>query len=578
MDMQPGQGEKDLYGLLNASKLSTKAEIKEKYMHLAKRLHPDKNSSDSDSSLFQQVQAAYKILYDENARAIYDEYGMDAVFIYFSKKEQFTIGDFDRLSYNYREKMRTLLQLQTEAREQKSFSIQGMIQPRFSIIQPGTDTLTTLIVRSVQGQQKMNFHLSDYQDVRLTTALFTPLNPSKNPVGLANLSVSHALKLSSIFEIENSIQVSSKAKPLALSTKLSRQISSVLQVCLNANISFEELDLNLEVSRKLSTSVEAVNHISTKGYILELVHSKQVSSELYVRNSVEFEAGAAPGMNLKNVFAFGGIVYNFSVGLGLTKVFLEAGFETNGKNLVQSGVSLSLNPMHGASLSFKLRRQQMYLILPVQLGAVGSSKEKIALVAGLSVLHQGLIYWYKKQQTRVLKLKLKTLRSENMAYNNLKGKLKAERLALTGSAVQDPCLVVLSAVYGSLQGKHKTYIDVTEQLSALVQDDELSLPNEAKSTLFGFYDVCEEKRIQLALEHQVIKDTTLFGMLKSAFGKGPESIFSMYPELWIRYKFGNLVFEKKFNDIEPVAIPEADAFLLGRYSKHIDYCISLKSK
>jgi curved DNA-binding protein CbpA len=62
----------DLYGILGISRDATSAEIKRAYHQAAKRTHPDAGGSDED---FRNVELAYRVLSDPDARKRYDETG-----------------------------------------------------------------------------------------------------------------------------------------------------------------------------------------------------------------------------------------------------------------------------------------------------------------------------------------------------------------------------------------------------------------------------------------------------------------------------------------------------------------------
>lgn len=65
---------KDYYSILNISNNSTKTEIVKTFRDLAKKYHPDKNSSPNASEKFRKVFEAYEILKDENKRKTYDQF------------------------------------------------------------------------------------------------------------------------------------------------------------------------------------------------------------------------------------------------------------------------------------------------------------------------------------------------------------------------------------------------------------------------------------------------------------------------------------------------------------------------
>ena len=63
-----------------------KVEIKKRYRELAKKYHPDVNSSPDATAKMQEIQEAYYILFDDEARSRYDvQYDR----IYSNKKQEF---------------------------------------------------------------------------------------------------------------------------------------------------------------------------------------------------------------------------------------------------------------------------------------------------------------------------------------------------------------------------------------------------------------------------------------------------------------------------------------------------------
>ena len=65
---------RDFYEVLGIKKNASKDEIKSAYRKLAKKYHPD-NKETGDEVKFKEIQEAYDILYDDQKRAAYDQFG-----------------------------------------------------------------------------------------------------------------------------------------------------------------------------------------------------------------------------------------------------------------------------------------------------------------------------------------------------------------------------------------------------------------------------------------------------------------------------------------------------------------------
>ena len=70
----------DFYATLGVSKTADAAEIKRSYRKLAGKLHPDKHPDEPNvEARFKEVNQAYQVLSDPKKRALYDEFGEEAL-------------------------------------------------------------------------------------------------------------------------------------------------------------------------------------------------------------------------------------------------------------------------------------------------------------------------------------------------------------------------------------------------------------------------------------------------------------------------------------------------------------------
>lgn len=85
---------KDYYDILGVNKSASKAEIKKAYRKLALKYHPDKNPDKTAEEKFKEISEAYAVLYDDEKRGLYDQYGHAGIDQRYSYEDIFRGADF----------------------------------------------------------------------------------------------------------------------------------------------------------------------------------------------------------------------------------------------------------------------------------------------------------------------------------------------------------------------------------------------------------------------------------------------------------------------------------------------------
>ena len=85
---------KDYYDILGVNRDASKQEIKKAYRKLALKYHPDKNPEKEAEEKFKEISEAYAILYDDEKRQMYDQYGHAGIDERYSYEDIFRGADF----------------------------------------------------------------------------------------------------------------------------------------------------------------------------------------------------------------------------------------------------------------------------------------------------------------------------------------------------------------------------------------------------------------------------------------------------------------------------------------------------
>jgi molecular chaperone DnaJ len=84
----------DYYDILGVEKSASKNDIKKAYRKLALKYHPDKNPSKDAEKKFKEISEAYAVLYDDEKRKMYDQYGHAGIDQRYSAEDIFRGADF----------------------------------------------------------------------------------------------------------------------------------------------------------------------------------------------------------------------------------------------------------------------------------------------------------------------------------------------------------------------------------------------------------------------------------------------------------------------------------------------------
>jgi len=85
---------KDYYDVLGLDHSATKEDIKKAYRKLALKYHPDKNKEKDAEEKFKEISEAYAVLYDDEKRKMYDQYGHAGIDQQYTTEDIFRTTDF----------------------------------------------------------------------------------------------------------------------------------------------------------------------------------------------------------------------------------------------------------------------------------------------------------------------------------------------------------------------------------------------------------------------------------------------------------------------------------------------------
>jgi len=91
---------RDYYDILGVSRDASKEEIKSQYRKLALSHHPDRNKSPDAEEKFKEITEAYAVLFDDQKRSQYDQFGHEGIGNRYSSEDLFRDVDFNDIFKN----------------------------------------------------------------------------------------------------------------------------------------------------------------------------------------------------------------------------------------------------------------------------------------------------------------------------------------------------------------------------------------------------------------------------------------------------------------------------------------------
>jgi len=88
---------RDYYEILGVERNSSKDDIKKAYRKLALKYHPDKNKEKGAEEKFKEISEAYAVLYNDEKRRMYDQYGHAGIDQQYSTEDIFRTADFSEI-------------------------------------------------------------------------------------------------------------------------------------------------------------------------------------------------------------------------------------------------------------------------------------------------------------------------------------------------------------------------------------------------------------------------------------------------------------------------------------------------
>ncbi|ELR23698.1 chaperone protein DnaJ, putative [Acanthamoeba castellanii str. Neff] len=501
----------DLYGLLGVKKTASKNEIRKAYRKLARTFHPDHHGGDvrgEAEKKFVQINYAYVVLMDDEQRAVYDIYGLEALKSNTCKELVKRYPTLDELKKHLEkvEKDKELKELRNK------FKMKGKITTVLGAFKRGPeefnlpfilgnqiDTRNMVVVGGNVAQRGSSLIFGwrrFFSDVDRTT--FADAQVVAGPEAW-NLRVIGQTRLSSSNVGAIIADINNEGSNLTLHfwETLSERVLGDAQFSIGQN-NVMRLGLRRQAKTTVMSShlkfadVEYVGDWPFSIPSLELNYRKKLSKR--------------ESLSLETELGFGGLP---SVGLGYTRRISKG-------NKLSISTGLGANGACTVIATYTYFGQQFSFPLLVTRGLEGWTSVGAFVLPLFGVL-AATQFWFnplRERKKREKKAATLRLRSEHIKKKRqqaemdirlilaqVKRKIEAERTKHG--------LVIVLGQYGRWkeptpsgdeeEAEEGSVIDVTVPLQYRVEDSQLILEEGSKASLYGFYDPCpgDEKQLRI---------------------------------------------------------------------------------
>lgn len=505
--------DEDYYAFLNVSKQATKDEINNAYRSLSRVYHPDKHL-DADNKakaevLFNKTKKAYEVLSDPHRRAIYDSLGIKGL-----ETEGWEIVQRTKTPAEIRAEYEQLAEERAERRKQQRTNPHGAITININatdLFNPYLDDLSfedeldiesSSIIPSVEISG-MNFNQSvELPLTQKDTCTLAGQLQTRNGTGGGgiNLSWRHIFSHKSWAEVEMLA-----GNGPALSLKAFRTLSKRFFWNGGTILQFTSQGIRPGIMSTLALQVDkhSVTYFTYHGGLRSLLSTSIVKDTEFGLYNFSVQVGlphSFVSFNYTKKMLNQELRLKIAVKGGTFGGVFEYGAEKKVSKHSWLSVSVAVGVPTGVKLKIKLNRANQTYSFPIHLcEEIMPSAVFYATVVPIVVyifVKKGIVEpFHKEQQSQKIekekqknRVKLIEKRKEAQAAVDL---MAATYARICNDEENKKGLIIIKALYGKIlddSSESEEVIDVMIPLQCLVKDSKLTLHQQSKSQLPGFFD------------------------------------------------------------------------------------------